>query len=176
MAQRQGVPAAGADLTTLQSSVDALTDQSRAATRRFSSDVMAQIEITSTPTDVSLPSVVVPSNYVPATATVRRVYCAMSYRKSSEDSASPNALAGAQDIQIRDDSPSAWVDAINLADNSLAHAADGADGGFVVMGDNDVKATVDGEDTYNFQIDEAVVDGDSIFLDDVQMHIFVEFD
>ncbi len=54
-------------------------------------------------------------------------------------------------------------------------AASTREGGDVFIGDIDVKATVDGDDTYNFQIDEAVADLASIEFNDVQVGLRIWF-
>ncbi len=141
----------------------------------FSSDLLPSLVINAVAANAALPDVVVPASFIPAGTTIQRVHCAMSWRKSVESSSVANAVNVAQTIQVRDDSPSAFVNGINLPDNSLAHAADGVEGGFMLIGDNDVKATVDGADTYNCQWTAADVDGASITFFDVQTHLIIDY-
>ncbi|KKN54168.1 hypothetical protein LCGC14_0595170 [marine sediment metagenome] len=140
-----------------------------------SSDLLASLVVNAVAANVALPDVVVPASLIPTGTAIQRVICAMSWRKSVDSSSLANAVNVAQAVQVRDDSPSAFVDAINLPDNSLAHAADGIEGGFMLVGDNDVKATVDGADTYNFQWTLADVDGASLTFYDVQTHIIIDY-
>lgn len=141
----------------------------------YSSDIQATVVVNSTQSDTSLPDVVVPANPVPSGASIQKVYAAVSWRKSVESSSGANAVNVAQNIQVRDDSPSAWLDAIDIPDNSLAHAADGIEGGFMLVGDRDVSGTVDGADTYNFQWENSDVDGDSLTFYDWQCHLIIEY-
>lgn len=147
----------------------------RAGRVTYSSEAQATVVVNSTQSDVSLPDVVVPSGFLPSGASIVSVQVALSWRKSVESSSLANAINVAQDIEVRDDSPSAFIAAINLLDNSLAHDADGIEGGFMLIGDIDVKATVDGADTYNFQWTDSDVDGDSITFHDVQTHLIIDF-
>ncbi|KKK63373.1 hypothetical protein LCGC14_2994960 [marine sediment metagenome] len=78
----------------------------------------------------------------------------------------PNAINGAQNIQVRK-AAGAWVAAINLGNNQWTVAASTRESGDVLIGDNDLKATVDGDGTYNFQFAGAAVDLASLRLNDV---------
>ena len=148
---------------------------SKAGQRMFSSDMQATVVVNSTLSDVSLPDVVIPAGALSGKS-IERVVVAVSFRKSVESSALANAVNGAsQAIQVRDDTPGTYVDAIDIVDNSFAHDADETGPGFMLVGDTDVKATVDGEDTYEFQWDDADVDGDSITFHDWQCHLIVYF-
>jgi hypothetical protein len=97
------------------------------------------------------------------------------FRMVENTNAGANKLNGAQEIQVRDDTPSAWIDAINLVDDQFSLAATTREGGDVLIGAIDVAATVDGNDTYNFQWDEAVADLDGINFNDVQVGIRIWF-
>jgi len=108
--------------------------------------------------DTALPSVTV---VLPTGVTLVRVIAMFKYRKLTAVLAS--ALAGAQDIQVRTDAPGAWADAINLVDDQWTLVAGDIEGGDVLIGNIDVKATVIGNDTYNFQLDEAVADSAMVF-------------
>jgi hypothetical protein len=108
--------------------------------------------------DTALPNVTV---VLPAGAVLVRVIAMFKYRKVSAVAAS--ALTGAQDIQVRTDAPGAWADCINLVDNQWTLAAADIEGGDVLIGNIDVKATVIGDDIYNFQLDEAVADSALVF-------------
>lgn len=108
--------------------------------------------------DTALPDVTV---VLPTGVTLVRVIAMFKYRKVSAVGAS--ALTGAQDIQVRADTPGAWTDAINLVNDQWTLAAGDIEGGDVLIGNIDVKATVVGNDTYNFQLDEAVADSAMVF-------------
>ena len=132
-----------------------------------------EVAIPAAAADQALPDVVVAG--IPANATIERVVAMFKFRSIENTNAAANMLAGAQEIQVRDDSPSAWIDAINLLDDMFGLAAATREGGDVFIGSIDVKATVDGDDTYNFQWDEAVADLASINFNDVQTGLRVYF-
>ncbi|MDD5486242.1 MAG: hypothetical protein PHW65_01620 [Dehalococcoidales bacterium] len=123
------------------------------------------IDVDAVATDIALPDVVVSG----LPGTVVRAVAMLKFRMVRETSGGANALDGAQEIQVRDDSPSAWLDAINLIADQFTLAADANEGGDVLIGSIDVKATVDGDDTYNFQWDEALADADDITFNDIQV-------
>jgi len=141
----------------------------------FSSDLQATVVVNATAADVSLPDVTIPSGSIPEGATFVRVIAAVSWRKSVESSVGANAVNVAQNIQVRDDTPGTYVDAINIPDNSLAHASEGIEGGFMLVGDENLVTTVDGEDTYNFKWELADVDGASLTFHDWQCHLIVDY-
>lgn len=143
----------------------------------FHSDITPSIVVGGTAGSETLPSITIPAGYIPAGAVVRQVFAAFSYRKAVESSSSDNAVDGGQSIQIRNDTPSTFRTVINIADNSLAHAADETSGGFLQVGDNEISAldAWNGADTYNFQWANAEVDGDSITFHDVQTHLIIDF-
>lgn len=142
----------------------------------FSSEIQATVVVTSTAGNVSLPDVVIPAGFLPPGTALTRVTAAISWRKAVESSGSANAVNVAQNIQVRDDTPGTLTDAINLADNSLAHAANATEGGDTILGEEDIKAEVDGPDTYNFIWEAADVDGDSLTFHDFQTHLIVEYE
>ncbi|GAI85406.1 unnamed protein product, partial [marine sediment metagenome] len=123
------------------------------------------IDLPTGPTDTPLPSVVVSG--VPSDAKLERVVAMLKVRAIENiDAGGTNAIKGAQNIQVRKAGGS-WVAAINLADNQWLVAASTRESGDVLIGDNDVKATVDGDGMYNFQFASASVDLASLRLNDV---------
>ncbi len=132
----------------------------------FWSNPQEELAIPAVAADQALPDIVVS---LPAGAVVVRAVVMFKFRAVENTNAGANKLSGAQEIQIRDDTPSAWIDAINLLDDMFSLAASTREGGDVFIGDIDVSATVDGDDTYNLQWDEAVADLASIQFNDVQV-------
>lgn len=132
----------------------------------FWSDPQEEIAIANVAADKALPDIVVA---LPSGATVVKAVLMFKFRAIENTNAAVNKLNGAQDIQIRDDTPSAWIDAINFVDDMFGLAASTREGGDVVIGDIDVKATVDGDDTYNVQWDEASADQGNLQMNDVQV-------
>ena len=127
------------------------------------------ITVTNVAGDKALPDVTVGG--LPAGATIVRAAAMFKFRMVEETSAGANALDGAQEIQVRDDSPGAWIDAINFIADQFTLASEAREGGDVCIGAVDISATVDGNDTYNFQWDEALADADGIKFNDIQVGI-----
>jgi hypothetical protein len=138
----------------------------------FASAVVAIVVLPAVSVNLILPSVVV---NIPADVTIDRVIAAIAWRKQVDSSAAVNAINTAQQIRVRDDTPGTYRNAITLADNSLETASSATEGGLMLLGDSDISAEVDGDDTYEFQWQDAEVDGASLTLHDVQTYIIVEY-
>ncbi len=143
----------------------------------FASDVQPTVVLTDVvSSDVALPSVTVPSDFLPAGAQIKRVIAGFAWRKQVDSSGLANAVDGAQDIQVRSDAPGTFRDAINVANNALATGASATEGGEMLLGDNDISVEVAGPDTYEFQWTSALVDASSLTLHDVQTYLLVDYD
>lgn len=118
--------------------------------------------------DQALPDVTVAG--IPTGATIVKVTPMFKFWGCS--AVALTALTGAQEIQIRTDAPGAWTDAVNFADNQWTLAAGAEKGGDVIFGVINLNGTVIGNDTYNFQWDEAVADSALVFQV-VQMGLMV---
>jgi len=131
----------------------------------FWSDSDDVIDLPAVAAPITLPSVVVSG--LPSGMTLERVDVILKVRAIENTNAGgPNAIQGAQVIQVQKGA-GAWVTAINLPDNLWTVAASTRESGDVLIGDNDVKATVDGDGTYNFRLPSALVDLASLRLNDV---------
>jgi hypothetical protein len=129
----------------------------------------AVMEITATPGNVAGPSVVVPSGFLPAGATINRVELVMKYRKAFDTSGSDNKIAGPLNVQVKESVSGSFTTGIVIADDSIEVAADGESGGDLLVGSIDVKAEVAADNkTYAVQIASAAADGASLELQDVQ--------
>ena len=116
-----------------------LTLQTHSGRLVFASDVLATLVLNAVQSDEALPSVTVPSGFLPSGASIDRVLAGISWRKQVDSSGSENAVDGAtQEIQVRDDTPGTYRTAIDIPDNSLATAADATEGGILIIGDNDI--------------------------------------
>jgi len=134
-------------------------------TMDFWSDVDDVIDLPAVAAPAALPSVVVSG--VPSDAKLERVVAMLKVRAIENTNAGgTNAIKGAQNIQVQKGA-GAWVTAINLADNQWLVATSTRESGDVLIGDNDVKATVDGDGTYNFRLPSALVDLAFLRLNDV---------
>ncbi|KKK67673.1 hypothetical protein LCGC14_2951750, partial [marine sediment metagenome] len=80
-----------------------------------------------------------------------------------------NAINVAQHIQVRDDTPGTWRDAISIADNLFTFTEAAREGGDILIGDHDITVEVDGNDDYNFQWASADADQISINFNDIQV-------
>ena len=139
----------------------------------FPSTLAATVVISATEADVSMPDVIVT---VAAGRTIKRVRAAWAWRKQVDSSGSINAVNGAdQTIQVRDDSPSSWLSAITMSDNSMNTGANATEGGMLMIGVANISATVDGTDIYNFQWVNADMDGASLTFYDVTTYLIVEY-
>ena len=133
----------------------------------FWSDLDDVIDLPAIAADTALPAVVVSG--LPSGLTIDKVVVMLKTRTIENTNAGgPNAINGAQNIQVRKGA-GAWANAINLPDNLWTVAASTREAGDVLIGDNDVKATVDGDGTYNLQFDTALVDLASLRLNDVMV-------
>jgi hypothetical protein len=74
-----------------------------------------------------------------------------------------SAINGAQEFQVDDVANTGWLDCIKLADNQFTLAAADIEGGDVLIGSIDIKARVDADDTYDFQLDEGHADSALVF-------------
>ena len=143
----------------------------------FASDLQLTVVLGLAAGDKALPSVTIGAGDIPSGASISRVSAAISWRKSVESSSLANAIDGAgQAVQVRDDTPGTWRDAIDTPNDSLPHVADATEAGCMLIGDNDVSIEVTGADTYEFQWNDAEVDGDSLTFYDVQTYLIVEYD
>ena len=115
----------------------------------------AEVEIDAAGETKELPSVTVED--IPAGATVLRAVAMFKFRMIENTNAADNRLDGgtvpgtSQVIQVRDDTPSAWADAINFVDRQYGVEGETREGGDVCIGSIDISDIVDGNDIYEFQ-------------------------
>jgi len=134
-------------------------------TMDFWSDGDNEIDLPAVAAPTSFPSVVVSG--IPSGAVLDRVVAILKVRAIENTNAgAANAIVGAQVLQVQKGA-GAWATAINLPDNLWTVAASTREAGDVLVGDNDVKATVDGDGTYNFRLPAALVDLAVLRLNDV---------
>ena len=160
---------------TVADAVKVKTDQldDQVSPMDFWSDLDDVIDLPAVAADTALPNVVVSG--VPSGVGLDRVVVILKARAIENTNAGgPNAINGAQNIQVRK-ALGAWAPAINLADNQWTVAASTRESGDVLIGDNDVKATVDGDGTYNLQFANALVDLASLRLNDVMVGLRFHF-
>lgn len=110
---------------------------------------------------------------LPAGATIVRAIVMMKFRMVENTNAAENSLdcTAVQPIQVDDSVNTGWVTAIDFVDEQFKIAATTREAGDVLIGDNDVAARVDGNDTYDFQWLNAKAHLANIQFNDIQMGI-----
>ncbi|MDP2728988.1 MAG: hypothetical protein Q8O55_00670 [Dehalococcoidales bacterium] len=122
---------------------------------------------------LTLPTVTIAD--LPAGATIVRAIAMLKCRIMENTNVAANKLSGAtvadtsQVIQVRDDTPGTWRDAIKFVDDQFGIAASTREGGDVLIGDTDIAVEVDANDGYNFQYLLAAADVAALNLNDVQV-------
>ena len=161
---------AGKHLSDVDASVDGLTTST--ARGRYSivqwSEPAPLVQLTDTAapgTNVALPDVVVAD--LPTGATVRAAYALFKFRIIENTNAAANQLQGTQSIQVKLAAGS-YLNAIDFANAEFAVPASTKQGGDMIIGDNDIKAQVAGNGTYNVQWTAALVDQANLEFKTVQ--------
>ncbi len=137
------------------------------------SDPQEEVQAAAAAGTLTLPTVTVAD--LPAGATIVRAIAMFKFRMIENIYAGVNKLDGAtvastsQVIQVRDDTPGTWRDAINLVDDQFTLADTAREGGDVLIGSVDIAVEVDANDGYNFQWLLANADQDFINFNDVQV-------
>jgi len=110
---------------------------------------------------------------LPSGATVVRAIVMFKFRMVENTNAAENSLdcTDPQSIQVDDSGNTGWVTAINFVDEQFKLAATTRESGDVLIGDNNVAARVDGNDTYDFQWLDAKAHLANIQFNDIQMGI-----
>lgn len=138
----------------------------------FWSAPQEEVAIPAVAATLTLPIVTVAD--LPAGVTVVRAIAMVKFRMIENINAAANKLDGAtvaltsQVIQVQDDTPGTWRDAIKFVDDQFGLAASTREGGDVLIGDTDIAIEVDGNDGYNFQYLLAKADLLGINWNDVQ--------
>ena len=139
----------------------------------FWSDPQEEVQLAAAAGTKTLPDVTVAD--LPAGATIVRAIAMFKFRMIENTNAAANKLNGgtvantSQVIQVRDDTPGTWRDAINFVDDQFGLAATTREAGDVCIGSIDIAVEVDGNDTYNFQWLLARADLDNLNFNDVQV-------
>ena len=122
-------------------------------------------------TTPSLPTVTIAD--LPDGATIVRAIAMFKFRMVENTNAAENSLdkTAAQPIQVRDDTPGTWQDAINFVDEQFKIAATTREGGDALIGSIDIAGAgkVDANDGYNFQWLNAKAHLGNLQFNDVQV-------
>src|SRR3989304_8127786 len=137
----------------------------------------ADVEIDAAGETKDLPPITVEK--LPSGASVLRAVAMFKFRMIGNTNAGANRLNGgtvpetSQVIQIRDDTPGDWGDAINFVDSQYGIDGETREGGDVCIGSIDVSNIVDGNGGYGFQLVMARPLLNYMLFCDVQMGIRV---
>jgi hypothetical protein len=167
------------DVTQIQSDVTTIvtTTGEQLSSADFWSDPVEEIQINAAGVTISLPAV--PIDGLPSGATILRAIAMFKFRMAENTNAAANKLNGgtvagtSQVIQVRDDTPGAWIDAINFADDQFGLDGEIREGGDVCIGSIDISGIVVGNDIYEFQWLLGRADLDFLNFNDVQVGIRV---
>lgn len=143
----------------------------------FWSDGDDVIDLPAVAADTNLPDVVISG--LPSGITIIRVVGVLKVRVLENTNAGgSNAINGAQSIRVKKSTGTWGVDdvaLIDLPDNLWTLSASAREAGDILVGDNDVKAKVDGDATYNLRFENALVDLASLRLNDVLVGLRVTY-
>lgn len=146
-----------------------------ASSMDFWGDIIEELQLTGTlQSNLALTGADVVIAGIPTGATLIRVVVMFMCRAVENTNATANKLDGAQNIEVNFGG-GAFIDAINMADDLFGVAASTREGGAVMVGDIDVKATVTGNETCTFRIDSAKADLANLNFNDYQLGIRVYF-
>jgi len=165
------------DITLVQNDVSqvVLSSGKQLLSMDFWSDSLEEARINAAGVSVSLPGVTIDS--IPAGATILRAIAMFKFRMVENTNTAANKLNGgtvantSQVIQARDDTPGAWIDAINFVDDQVGLDGETREGGDVCIGSIDISSIVDGNDGYELQWLLGRADLDFINFNDVQVGI-----
>ena len=152
------------------------TGQSRALyTIDYWSDLVEEVAVTGTQSTVAITGGNVVVADLPSGATIVRAIVMMKFRMVENTYAGVNKLdaAAALPMQVDDAGNTGWLTCLDFVDDAFTLADSVREGGDVVIGDIDVTARVDGNDTYDFQWLNAKADQNNIQFNDVQMGLRV---
>jgi hypothetical protein len=145
----------------------------------FWSESVEEVQVNAAGVTVTLPGEVI--DRIPAGASILRAIAMFKFRMVENTNAAANKLNGAtvpgisQVMQVRDDTPGVWIDAINFVDDQFSLEGQTREGGDVCIGSKDISSIVDGNGGYEFRWFLGKADLDFINFNDVQMGIRVWF-
>ena len=137
----------------------------------FWSDLVEEVAVTGAQSTIAITGGNVVVADLPAGATIVRAIAIMKFRMVENTNGAANKLdaASALPMQVDDDGDTGWLTCIDFVDDAFGLAASTREGGDVIIGDIDIAARVDGNDTYDFQWLNAKADQANLQFNDVQM-------
>jgi len=139
----------------------------------FWSDLVEEIVVTGAQATPAIAGGNVVVADLPAGATIVRAIVMMKFRMVENTNVGANKLDAAAPLpmQVDDVANTGWLSCIDFVDDAFSLAASTREGGDVIIGDINVAARIDGNDTYDFQWLNAKADLANIQFNDVQMGI-----
>jgi hypothetical protein len=150
---------------------------SMASIADYWSDPVEEAQIDVAGGNVPLPGITIIG--LPDGAAILRAIAMFKFRIVENTNAAANKLNGgtvpatSQVIQVRNDTPGTWIDAINFADDQFSLEGQTREGGDVCIGSVDISNVVIGNNGYEFQWLLGKADLDFINFNDVQMGLRV---
>ncbi|MBA7484017.1 hypothetical protein ES707_19536 [subsurface metagenome] len=173
-----------ANIKTVVDAIKTLTD--KIATKMLFSmdfwcDPAEEVQLAAVAGTKTLPPVTIAD--LPTGATIVRAIAMFKFRMVENTNAAANNLSGgtvantSQVIQVADDTPGTYYDAINFVDNQFGLAATTREGGDVLIGSIDISGAgkVDGNDGYLFRWLLAKADLDNLNFNDVACGIRIYY-
>jgi hypothetical protein len=143
----------------------------------FWSEPVEEVQINAAGVTVTLPGIAIDG--IPDDASVVRAIAIFKFRMVGNTDIGANKLNGgtapatSQVIQVRDDIPGPWADAINFADDQFGVEGQTREGGDVCIGSLDIAGIVAGNGGYEFRWLLARADADFLNFNDAQVGIRV---
>lgn len=166
-------------LTTLVNTVIASQGRQIFTLPPFASEFMEEVQLGAAAATIAMPDVVVagiPAGAIVVEAKVNFVFNALENTNAVVNMLNGATVAGtSQVIQVRDNAPGAWTDAINFVDNLYAVAATTREMGSVAFGQIDVSGEVDGNGTYEFRWLLGRADLDFLNFNNTQVLLVVSY-
>ena len=137
----------------------------------FWSDVVEEIAVTGSQSTIAITGGNVVVADLPSGATIVRAIAMMKCRMIENTNVGANKLDAASPLpmQVDDVANTGFLTCIDFVNNAFGMAASTREGGDIVIGDIDIAARVDANDTYDFQWLNAKADVANLQFNDVQM-------
>ncbi len=139
----------------------------------FWSDIVEEIAVTATQSTIAISGGNVVVADLPSGATIVRAIAMMKFRMVENTNVAANKLdaAAALPMQVDDVANTGFLTCIDFVDDAFGMAATTREVGDTIMGDIDISARIDANDTYDFQWLNAKADQTNLQFNDVQMGI-----
>jgi len=169
---------------TAITTIDTVVDTVAANTARilctpppFWSDVIEEIAVTGSQSTIAFTGGNVVVSGIPSGATITRVIFIFMWGALENTNGAANKFdaASALPIQIDDDSDTGWLTCMNFVDDTFGIAATTREGAGIIIGNIDIKARVDGDDTYDFQWLNAKADQSNLQFNNVQVGLQITY-